>query len=51
MDDGNGYWARLDGDQEILDNEWVTKTGASMYFTVKSSNKFIEISGATFHKV
>jgi hypothetical protein len=51
VDDGNGYWARLDGNQEIIDNGLSTKTGASMYFTVKSSDKFIEISGATFHKV
>jgi hypothetical protein len=51
VSDGNGYWARLDRNQEILDNEWSTKTGASMYFRVKSSDAYVEISGATFHKV
>jgi hypothetical protein len=51
VDDGNGYWARLDRNQEILDNEWSTKTGASMYLRVKSSDAYVEISGATFHKV
>jgi hypothetical protein len=51
VDDGNGYWARLDRSQEIIDNEWSTKTGATMYFTVRSSDAYVEISGATFHKV
>jgi hypothetical protein len=51
VDDGNGYWARLDKSQEIIDNQWDTKTGASMYFTVKDSDAYVEISGATFHKV
>jgi hypothetical protein len=51
VDDGNGYWARLDSKQEIIDNGLSTKTGASMYFTVRSSDAYVEISGATFHKV
>ena len=51
VDDGNGYWARLDRSQDIIDNEWSTKTGATMYFTVRSSDAYVEISGATFHKV
>ena len=51
VDDGNGYWARLDSKQGIIDNGLSTKTGASMYFTVRSSDAYVEISGATFHKV
>jgi hypothetical protein len=48
---GAGYWARLDRNQEIIDNELVTKTGGQLYFTVKSSDAYVEISGATFRKV
>ncbi len=51
VSDGNGYWARLDRNQEILDNDLVTKTGASMYLRVRATDAYVEISGATFHKV
>jgi hypothetical protein len=51
VSDGNGYWARLDRNQEIIDNNLVTKTGASMYLRVRATDAYVEISGATFHKV
>jgi hypothetical protein len=46
-----GYWARLDSKREILDNSLVDKAGAPMHLTVRSSDAYVEISGATFHKV
>jgi hypothetical protein len=48
---GMGYWARLadpDGDN-ILAND--VKESGTMYLRVHPSDKYIEISGATFHKV
>lgn len=38
------YWARLDGYNNILDNGFASNT-APMRFTVRSSDRFIEISG------
>ena len=48
---GMGYWARLadpDGNN-ILAND--VKESGTMYLRVHPSDKYIEISGATFHKV
>ena len=48
---GMGYWARLadpDGNN-ILAND--VKTSGTMYLRVRSSDRYIEISGTTFHKV
>jgi hypothetical protein len=48
---GMGYWARLadpDGDN-ILAND--VKESGTMYLRVHPSDKYVEISGATFHKV
>jgi hypothetical protein len=48
---GMGYWARLadpDGNN-ILAND--VKASGTMYLRVRSSDRYIEISGATFHKV
>jgi hypothetical protein len=48
---GMGYWARLadpDGNN-ILAND--VKTSGTMYLRVRSTDKYIEISGTTFHKV
>jgi hypothetical protein len=47
----NGYWARLDKSRGIIDNGLVTKAGATMRLTVRSTDAYVEISGATFHKV
>jgi hypothetical protein len=46
-----GYWKRMDSKRGIIDNSLVTKPGASMYLQVRSSDAYVEISGATFHKV
>jgi hypothetical protein len=46
-----GYWARLadpDGNN-ILAND--VKTSGTMYLRVHPSDKYVEIRGATFHKV
>jgi hypothetical protein len=48
---GMGYWARLadpDGDN-ILAND--VKESGTMYLRVRASDKYVQISGATFHKV
>jgi hypothetical protein len=48
---GMGYWARLadpDGNN-ILAND--LKESGTMYLRVRSTDRYIEISGATFHKV
>jgi hypothetical protein len=48
---GMGYWARLadpDGNN-ILAND--VKESGTMYLRVHPSDKYVEISGATFHKV
>ena len=47
----NGYWARLNKSRGIIDNGLVTKAGATMRLTVRSTDAYVEISGATFHKV
>ena len=51
VEDGNGYWARLSSSDtsDILAND--LKTTSTMYLTVRSSDKYIEISGVTFTKV
>jgi hypothetical protein len=51
VEDGNGYWARLSSSDtsDILAND--LKTTGTMYLTVRSSDKYIEISGVTFTKV
>jgi hypothetical protein len=48
---GMGYWARLadpDGDN-ILAND--VKESGTMYLRIRASDKYVQISGATFHKV
>jgi hypothetical protein len=48
---GMGYWARLadpDGNN-ILAND--VKESGTMYLRVHPSDKYVEVSGATFHKV
>jgi hypothetical protein len=51
VQDGNGYWARLSSSDtsNILAND--LKEKGTMYLTVRSSDKYIEISGVTFTKV
>jgi hypothetical protein len=39
-----GYWARLDSDQEIIDNDIVYDNGMTL-LNVRESDSFIEISG------
>jgi hypothetical protein len=48
---GAGYWARLSSSDtaDILAND--LKESGTMYLTVRSSDKYIEISGVTFTKV
>ena len=51
MTSGMGYWARLadpDGDN-ILAND--VKESGTMYLRVRASDKYVQISGATSHKV
>jgi hypothetical protein len=49
--DGNGYWARLSSSDtaDMIAND--LKEKGTMYLTVRSSDKYIEISGVTFTKV
>jgi hypothetical protein len=51
VEDGNGYWARLSSSDtsDIHAND--LKTTSTMYLTVRSSDKYIEISGVTLTKV
>jgi hypothetical protein len=48
---GHGYWARLSSsnNSDIIAND--LKDSGTMYLRVEPSDKFIEISGVTFHKV
>ncbi len=42
-----GYWARLDSDQEIIDNELIGDEGSGLML-VQESDAFIEITGEAF---
>jgi hypothetical protein len=50
-DGQSGYWARLSSEDhgDIIANDF--KESGSMYLRVQPSDKYIEITGVTFHKV